>query len=456
MLTKCGRLVTYLQRNRHCNLVAFSGYSHSVRNLSVKHPQRFIASFYQKLNSDTIYKNVSLRRPFHTSLQLCDEVKSVLAPQFAESISEGDIRWEKAVGDTVAEDELVAEVETDKTTVPINSPHAGVIEELLVEDGTAIKSGQAIFKIRVGAVGAAKKESSESSTQPEPQQSPSPSPVPPSPASSQPSSPPPAPPKPTAPSSSTPVFSFTPPTPVTEVPGVLGPNRSEHRVKINRMRQRIAQRLKDAQNTYAMLTTFNEIDMSNAIELRNSYKDAFLKKHNLKLGFMSAFVKATAYALLDQPIVNAVIDDQDIVYRDYIDISVAVATPKGLVVPVLRNVENMNYAQIEQAIADMGEKARTNNLAIEDMDGGTFTISNGGVFGSLFGTPIINPPQSAILGMHGIVERPVAVKGKVEIRPMMYVALTYDHRIIDGREAVTFLRKIKSTVEDPRLMLLDL
>lgn len=193
----------------------------------------------------------------------------------------------------------------------------------------------------------------------------------------------------------------------------------------------------------------------NAIEMRNLHKDAFLKKHNLKLGFMSAFVRATAFALHDQPVVNAVIDEHEIVYRDYVDISVAVATPKGLVVPVLRNCEDMNYAQIERAISDLGEKARNNALAIEDMDGGTFTISNGGVFGSVFGTPIINPPQSAILGMHAIIERPIAISGQVQVRPMMYVALTYDHRLIDGREAVLFLRKIKAAVEDPRIMLLD-
>ena len=225
---------------------------------------------------------------------------------------------------------------------------------------------------------------------------------------------------------------------------------------MNRMRQRIAQRLKDAQNQYAMLTTFNEIDMTNAIGMRNTYKEAFLKKHGLKLSFMSPFVKATAFALQDQPVVNAVIDENEIIYRDYIDISVAVSTPKGLVVPVIRNVHGMNYAQIESAIGSLAEKARNNALAIEDMDGGTFTISNGGVFGSMFGTPIINPPQSAILGMHGIFDRPVAINGKVEVRPMMYVALTYDHRLIDGREAVTFLRKIKAAVEDPRIMFLDL
>jgi len=209
-------------------------------------------------------------------------------------------------------------------------------------------------------------------------------------------------------------------------------------------------------STCAMLTTFNEIDMSNIMEMSNKYKDTFAKKHSLKLGFMSAFVKATAFALQDQPVVNAVIDEAEIVYRDYIDISVAVSTPKGLVVPVLRNVEGMNYADIEKTINALGEKARDGKLAIEEMDGGTFTISNGGVFGSMFVTPIINPPQSAILGMHAIFERPVNVGGKVEIRPMMYVALTYDHRLVDGREAVTFLRKIKSAVEDPRVLLLDL
>jgi 2-oxoglutarate dehydrogenase E2 component (dihydrolipoamide succinyltransferase) len=222
------------------------------------------------------------------------------------------------------------------------------------------------------------------------------------------------------------------------------------------MRLRIAQRLKDAQNTNAMLTTFNEIDMSNVIEMRKSQGEAFAKRHGIKLGFMSPFVRASAYALMDQPVVNAVIDGQEIVYRDYVDISVAVATPKGLVVPVMRNVETMSYADIEKGMAALGVKARDGALAIEDMDGGTFTISNGGVFGSLYGTPIINPPQSAILGMHAIVERPVARNGQVVIRPMMYVALTYDHRLIDGREAVTFLKKIKTAVEDPRSILLDL
>jgi len=225
---------------------------------------------------------------------------------------------------------------------------------------------------------------------------------------------------------------------------------------MNKMRQKIAERLKHAQNINAMLTTFNEIDMTSIMQFRKQHLNAFQEKYGLKIGFMSAFLKAAAYALCDQPVVNAVIDGNEIVYRDYVDISVAVATPKGLVVPVIRNVESMTYADIEMSINLLGIKAREGKLAIEDMDGGTFTVSNGGVFGSLMGTPIINPPQSSILGMHGIFDRPVAVNGEVQIRPMMYVALTYDHRLIDGREAVLFLRKVKSAVEDPRIILAGL
>ncbi|CAG2109339.1 unnamed protein product [Medioppia subpectinata] len=338
------------------------------------------------------------------------------------------------------------------TSVPIHSPVAGVIVELLVEDGSTVQPGKAVLKIKVGAGGAPKK--AEAAAKP-PQET-APKATPPSkPAAEVPSKPPPPPSRPSAPMSSTPVGSVKPIAQAEDTGFGLG-TRKENRVKMNRMRLRIAQRLKDAQNTYAMLTTFNEIDMSNVIEMRNAHKDAFLKRHNLKLGFMSAFVKASAYALTDQPIVNAVIDDQEVLYRDYVDISVAVATPKGLVVPVIRNVENMSYADIEKTISGLGEKARSGSLAIEDMDGGTFTISNGGVFGSMFGTPIINPPQSAILGMHAIIERPVVINHKIEIRPMMYVCLTYDHRLVDGREAVTFLRKIKAVVEDPRIMFLEI
>uniref|UniRef100_A0A3B4TGN3 Dihydrolipoyllysine-residue succinyltransferase component of 2-oxoglutarate dehydrogenase complex, mitochondrial n=1 Tax=Seriola dumerili TaxID=41447 RepID=A0A3B4TGN3_SERDU len=403
---------------------------------------------------------------FRTSVAYRDEVVTVKTPAFAESVTEGDVRWEKAVGDSVSEDEVVCEIETDKTSVQVPSPAAGVIEELLIPDGGKVEGGTPLFKLRKGA-GAPKaaeppKAEAPAAEAPPPPSAAPPPPPPPSAVGPIPTTMPPVPPVPAHAMDTKPVSAIkptaAPAAPVAQAEGGAKGARTESRVKMNRMRLRIAQRLKEAQNTCAMLTTFNEVDMSNISEMRKAYKDAFLKKHNIKLGFMSAFVKAAAYALSDQPAVNAVIDDttKEIVYRDYVDISVAVATPKGLVVPVIRNVEGMNFADIEKAINLLGEKARKNELAVEDMDGGTFTISNGGVFGSMFGTPIINPPQSAILGMHGIFDRPVAVGGKVEIRPMMYVALTYDHRLIDGREAVTFLRKIKSVVEDPRVLLLDM
>ncbi|KAL3049098.1 dihydrolipoyllysine-residue succinyltransferase component of 2-oxoglutarate dehydrogenase complex, mitochondrial [Trematomus bernacchii] len=400
---------------------------------------------------------------FRTSVAHREEVITVNTPAFAESVTEGDVRWEKAVGDTVAEDEVVCEIETDKTSVQVPSPAAGVILELLVPDGGKVEGGNALFTLRKGAgppkaAEAPKAEAPAAATPPPPSAAP---PPPPSAVGPIPTTMPPVPPVPAHAMATKPVSAIkptAPAAPAAQAEGATKGARTESRVKMNRMRLRIAQRLKEAQNTCAMLTTFNEVDMSNISEMRKTYKDAYLKKHNIKLGFMSAFVKAAAYALADQPSVNGVIDDttKEIVYRDYVDISVAVATPKGLVVPVIRNVEGMNFTDIEKAINMLGEKARKNELAVEDMDGGTFTISNGGVFGSMFGTPIINPPQSAILGMHGIFDRPVAIGGKVEIRPMMYVALTYDHRLIDGREAVTFLRKIKSVVEDPRMLLLDM
>ncbi|XP_023684236.2 dihydrolipoyllysine-residue succinyltransferase component of 2-oxoglutarate dehydrogenase complex, mitochondrial [Paramormyrops kingsleyae] len=410
--------------------------------------------------------NIFHVRYLRTSAAYRNEVITVKTPAFAESVTEGDVRWEKAVGDTVSEDEVVCEIETDKTSVQVPSPAAGVIEALLVPDGGKVEGGTPLFTLRKGA-GAAKPADAPQPAAPKAEATAAAAPPPPPPPAAPaggpiPTSMPPVPPVPGQAADAKPVSAIKPtvapaaPAPHADA-GVKG-SRSEHRVKMNRMRLRIAQRLKEAQNTCAMLTTFNEVDMSNMQEMRKVHKDAFLKKHGVKLGFMSAFVKAAAHALTDQPAVNAVIDDttKEIVYRDYIDISVAVATPKGLVVPVIRGVEAMNFADIEKTINELGEKARKNELAVEDMDGGTFTISNGGVFGSMFGTPIINPPQSAILGMHAIFDRPVAVGGKVEIRPMMYVALTYDHRLIDGREAVTFLRKIKSVVEDPRVLLLDM
>lgn len=230
----------------------------------------------------------------------------------------------------------------------------------------------------------------------------------------------------------------------------------ERRVRMTRMRKRIAERLKEAQNTAAMLTTFNEMDMSALIDLRKEYKDAFEKRHGARLGFMSAFVKACTVALQEQPEVNGFIDGDDIVYRDYVDISVAVSTSKGLVVPAVRGCENMNFAQIEKTIASLGERARDGELTLEEMQGGTFTISNGGVFGSLLSTPILNMPQSAILGMHIIQKRPVVINDQIVIKPMMYAALSYDHRLIDGREAVTFLRRVKTLIEDPRRLLLEI
>ncbi|XP_018394725.1 PREDICTED: dihydrolipoyllysine-residue succinyltransferase component of 2-oxoglutarate dehydrogenase complex, mitochondrial [Cyphomyrmex costatus] len=407
------------------------------------------------------------------------EIREVVVPPFAESVSEGDVRWEKKVGDQVKEDDVLCEIETDKTSVPVPSPGPGVIKELFVKDGDTVKPGQKLCTIDIGATGGAAAAPAEKTPQPSAaapakESKPVATPPPPTPSSAAPPVsrpaapiPPPAaePPPPQAPTASMPVAAIKhaqslegakvqlPPADYTRE--IIG-TRTEQRVKMNRMRLRIAERLKDAQNTNAMLTTFNEIDMSRIIEFRKTHQESFTKKYGIKLGFMSPFVAASAYALKDQPVVNAVIDGTDIVYRDYVDISVAVATPKGLVVPVLRSIENKNFAEIEIALAALGEKARKGKITVEDMDGGTFTISNGGVFGSLLGTPIINPPQSAILGMHAVFDRPIAVKGEVKIRPMMYVALTYDHRLIDGREAVMFLRKIKDAVEDPRIILAGL
>uniref|UniRef100_A0A2K5QWZ5 Dihydrolipoyllysine-residue succinyltransferase component of 2-oxoglutarate dehydrogenase complex, mitochondrial n=1 Tax=Cebus imitator TaxID=2715852 RepID=A0A2K5QWZ5_CEBIM len=390
--------------------------------------------------------SVSSVRFFRTTAVCKDDLVTVKTPAFAESVTEGDVKGEKAVGDTVAEDEVACEIETDKASVQIPSPANGVIEALLAPDGGKVEGCTLLFTLRKTGTASAKAKPAEAPAAAAPKAEPTAAAVPPPPAVPIPTQLPPVP-SPSQPLSSKPVSAVKPTAspPLAEPGAGKGGLRSEHWEKMNRMWQRIAQRLKKAQNICAMLTTFNEIDMK-----------AFLKKHNLKLGFISAFVKASAFALQEQPVVNAVIDDttKEVMYRDYIDISVAVATPRGLVVPVIRNVEAMNYADIERTITELGEKTLKNELAIEDMDGGTFTISNGGVFGSLFRTPIINPPQSAILGMHAIFDRPVAIGGKV--RPMMYVALTYNHRLIDGREAVTFLHKIKAAVEDPRILLLDL
>ncbi|KAL7730835.1 hypothetical protein ACLKA6_003597 [Drosophila palustris] len=405
---------------------------------------------------------------FHTTSNLCS-AQVVKVPPFADSITEGDIKFTCKVGDSFGADEAVMEIETDKTTMPVPAPFAGSVTEILVSDGDTVKPGQELFKMTPGAApakaasapapapAAPKPAAAPAAAAPKPAAAPAAAPAAPR------AAPPPPPPPAARPPPAAPRAAALPPAAVAQVkmPPVDGSRqilgtRSEQRVKMNRMRQKIAARLKDAQNTAAMLTTFNEIDMSYAMDFRKQNLDAFVKKYGIKLGFMSIFGKASAYALQDQPVVNAVIDGQDIVYRDYVDISVAVATPRGLVVPVIRNVESMNYADIEIALAGLADKAKRDAITVEDMDGGTFTISNGGVFGSLMGTPIINPPQSAILGMHGIFERPIAVKGEVKVRPMMYIALTYDHRIIDGREAVLFLRKVKAAVENPSIIVAGL
>lgn len=374
-----------------------------------------------KLNQVDVVKQQ--RALIHLSSMRMSDVVTVETPTFADSIKEGDISFLKKPGDAVKQDEVIAKIETDKTTMEISAPTSGVIEALLVPEG-AVTANLPIIKIKVGAAGgatpaaaAAPPKPAEAAAKPAAQAPPPPPPQQPKPA---PTGLPEIPQVPKSPAATTPL-SQIPITPLAQQAfsaaaadiNKIGGTRSETRVKMSKMRQTVANRLKASQNTCAMLTTFNEINMGNLVELRKAYGEQFLKKHNLKLGFMSAFVKAAASALQDQPVVNAFIEDKEIVYRDYVDISVAVATPKGLVVPVLRNVEKMNYANIEKEIAALGERARLNKLAIEDMQGGTFTISNGGVFGSLFGTPIINLPQSAILGMHGVFDRPVAINGQV-------------------------------------------
>lgn len=387
----------------------------------------------------------------------------------AESITEGTLKqWSKQVGDYVEQDEEIATIETDKIDVSVNAPEAGTIKEFLVNEEDTVTVGQDLVKLELGGEpsGGSKQEAKEETKQPASKEQET---------SSQPSGeqeqskpkedkpelskqdPKPEPSKQDPKPQSTKQDSK--PQPPKEDSKTAQPGgREERRVKMNRMRLRIAERLKQSQNTAASLTTFNEVDMSSIMEFRKLYKDEILKNKGVKLGFMSAFSRACILAMRDVPAVNASIEGPNggdtIVYRDYVDVSVAVATEKGLVTPVVRNAESLDMVGIEKAIADLGKKARDNKLTIEDMAGGTFTISNGGVFGSLMGTPIINLPQTAVLGLHAIKDKPVAINGKVEIRPMMYLALTYDHRLLDGREAVTFLVKIKEYIEDPRKMLL--
>lgn len=398
----------------------------------------------------------------------------IVVPVMGESVAEGSIgSWSKKAGDAVKKDEILVEIETDKVALEVVAPADGVLAEILATDGATVTPGMVIGRVEAGAAASASAK---------PAVVPMPTPAAPTPVAA------PAPsaahdPMPSAAraleTAGVAASSVTgsgkdgritkgdalaavaalaaAPAPVVAAPSApraLGAR--EERVKMTRLRQTIARRLKDAQNTAAMLTTFNEVDMTNVMAVRNKYKDIFEKKHGAKLGFMSFFVKACLVALKDVPAVNAEIDGTDIIYKNFYDIGVAVGTEKGLVVPVLRNAEDLGLAGIEKGIADLGKKARDGALSIDDMQGGTFTISNGGVYGSLMSTPILNAPQSGILGMHKIQDRPMVVGGQIVVRPMMYLALSYDHRIVDGKEAVTFLVRVKECLEDPERMLLDI
>ena len=402
----------------------------------------------------------------------------VTVPVLGESITEATLgEWLKQPGDPVAVDEPIAALETDKVSVEVPSPVAGVMGPHAVSVGDTVQVGAMIATVEAGGAAAATAAAPATAA---PAAAPAPASAPDTgdtPAALSPSvrravlehGVDPASVKGTgkdgritkedvaAAASSKPVAAAPAPA-ATPAPAAASPGggRKEERVKMTRLRQTIAKRLKEAQNTAAMLTTFNDVDMTAVIEARAKYKDLFEKKHGVRLGFMGFFVKAACMALKDIPSVNASIDGDEIVYHDYADISVAVSAPGGLVVPVIRDADAMSVAQVEKTIGDFGKRAKDGTLKMDEMRGGTFTISNGGVFGSLMSTPIINPPQSAVLGLHRIEDRPVVRDGQIVIRPMMYLALSYDHRLVDGREAVTFLVALKNAIEDPTRILIDL
>jgi 2-oxoglutarate dehydrogenase E2 component (dihydrolipoamide succinyltransferase) len=396
----------------------------------------------------------------------------IMTPALGESVAEATVaRWTKKVGDAVKKDEMLVELETDKVSLEVVSPADGVLGEILAPEGETVLPGTLLGRVTAGAAATPPAPAAPVAEAPKPAPVAAPAPAPAAAAQ--------------APSvrriaaetgldasaiagtgkdgrvtkgdalaalearANAPVAVAAPSAPRTV-------SEREERVKMTRLRQTIARRLKEAQNTAAMLTTFNEVDMTAVMALRAQYKDVFEKRHGVKMGFMSFFVKACVEALKDVPDVNAEIDGQDLIYKNHYDIAVAVGTDKGLVVPVVRDADALSLAGIEKAIGALGKKARDGQLAIEDMQGGTFTISNGGVYGSLMSTPILNAPQSGILGMHKIQDRPMVVGGKIEIRPMMYLALSYDHRVVDGKGAVTFLVKVKDYIEDPQRLLLDL
>jgi len=407
----------------------------------------------------------------------------IKVPAMGESVTEATIsKWFKKEGDTVKRDEPLLELETDKVTVEVPSPADGAIESINVQAGTTVQVGALLGAIAEGKAGAAPakaaapKAPSTTAEAPKPAAAPAPAPAPAAPKTDAPAMPSA---KRISEESGIAVSSVAgtgrdgrvtkgdmlgalaarssaPQAPAAAAPaGPRANDAREERVPMTRLRKTIALRLKESQNTAAQLTTFNEVDMTAVMGLRAAYKDVFEKKHGVKLGFMGFFTKAVVAALKELPNVNAEIEGDNIVYKNYYDIGIAVSTERGLVVPVVRDTDHLSLAGIEKAISDFGARARDNKLKLEELQGGTFSITNGGVFGSLMSTPILNSPQSAILGMHKIQPRPMAVGDKIEIRPMMYLALSYDHRIVDGREAVTFLVKVKENLEDPQRMLLD-
>jgi 2-oxoglutarate dehydrogenase E2 component (dihydrolipoamide succinyltransferase) len=404
----------------------------------------------------------------------------IRVPTLGESVTEATIgRWFKKAGEAVAVDEPLVELETDKVTIEVPAPSAGVLGEIIAKDGETVAVGALLGQINEGAAGA-KPAAAPAAAKPA---APAPAPA----AKAAPSDAPLAPSVRKLSAESGVDASTVPgsgkdgrvtkgdmlaaiekaasaPTPVNQpaaavqvrAPSPADDAAREERVKMTRLRQTIARRLKDVQNTAAMLTTFNEVDMTNVMALRSQYKDVFEKKHGTKLGFMGFFTKACVQALKDIPAVNAEIDGSDLIFKNYYHVGIAVGTDKGLVVPVVRDCDHKSISDIEKSISDFGRRARDGQLKIDEMQGGTFTITNGGIYGSLMSTPILNAPQSGILGMHKIQERPMVVGGKIEVRPMMYLALSYDHRVIDGKEAVTFLVRVKESLEDPARLVLDL
>ncbi|WP_419896255.1 2-oxoglutarate dehydrogenase complex dihydrolipoyllysine-residue succinyltransferase [Roseomonas sp. USHLN139] len=406
----------------------------------------------------------------------------IVVPPLGESVSTATIaKWMKKAGEAVAADEPLVELETDKVTVEVNAPSAGVLESIVAEEGAEVEPGAVLGVIAAGAGAAAPKAAA-----PAPAAAPAAPKVEAPRAETGPVA------RPGAPSAHAPLpaaakmmaeanvsaeqigagtakdgriskgdvqsFLAQPAPAAAKAAAPKAPRAlesGEERVKMTRLRKTIAVRLKEAQNTAAMLTTFNEVDMGAVMALRNEYKDVFEKKQGVKLGFMSFFVKACVAALKEFPAVNAEIDGDDLVYKNFVHMGIAVGGPSGLVVPVLRNADQMSFAGIEKAITGFGKRVRDGQLKLEEMAGGSFTITNGGIYGSMMSTPILNPPQSGILGMHSIKERAMVVNGKIEIRPMMYLALSYDHRIVDGKEAVSFLVRVKESIEDPRRLMLD-